>query len=101
MLSSPRVSKRHGVYLVKMASDLDRSLNLKGYRALSYRSTGASTAIFGSKSPSEVDTDGRSPESWLAMQRRHDLWCARKRVKLDSVRPVRFDRPGDGGQPVA
>jgi plasmid maintenance system antidote protein VapI len=47
-----------------------------------------------------VDTHGRSPESWLAMQRQHDLWFARKGVKLDTVRPVRFDGPGDGGQPA-
>ncbi len=28
---------------------------------------------------------GRSPESWLAMQYNHDLWQAKKHVKLDKV----------------
>lgn len=28
---------------------------------------------------------GRSPESWLAMQDAHDLWAARKTVKLTHV----------------
>ena len=31
---------------------------------------------------------GRSPESWLAMQDAYDLWQAKKRVKLGSVRKV-------------
>jgi addiction module HigA family antidote len=30
-------------------------------------------------------TLGRSPESWLAMQRDHDLWQARQRVNLEEV----------------
>ena len=34
---------------------------------------------------------GRTAESWLAMQDAHDLWCARKRVDLDPVQPIRFD----------
>jgi addiction module HigA family antidote len=33
---------------------------------------------------------GRSPESWLAMQYNYDLWQARQRVDLGSVRKVRF-----------
>lgn len=57
--------------------------------------------IFGPKSPSEVDTHGRAPGSWVAMQGQHDLSCARKGVELDTVRPVRFDGPGDSGQPAA
>lgn len=28
---------------------------------------------------------GRSPESWLAMQYNHDLWHAKRRVKLGNV----------------
>jgi addiction module HigA family antidote len=28
---------------------------------------------------------GRTPESWLAMQDNHDLWLARKTVKLDQI----------------
>ena len=28
---------------------------------------------------------GRTPESWLSMQDNHDLWSARKKVKLDRV----------------
>lgn len=28
---------------------------------------------------------GRSPESWLAMQDAHDLWCARQSVNLQDV----------------
>ncbi|MBX9904937.1 MAG: HigA family addiction module antidote protein [Burkholderiales bacterium] len=28
---------------------------------------------------------GRSPESWLAMQYNHDLWHAKRRVKLSNV----------------
>ena len=31
---------------------------------------------------------GRSPESWLAMQDRYDLWHARKRVDLKEVKKV-------------
>jgi antitoxin HigA-1 len=31
---------------------------------------------------------GRSPESWLEMQYAHDLWLARKSVRLSSVRKV-------------
>jgi addiction module HigA family antidote len=34
---------------------------------------------------------GRSPESWLALQDRHDLWVARQRVDLDAVEAVRFE----------
>ena len=32
---------------------------------------------------------GRSPESWLAMQRNHDLWQARKRVDLSNVETLK------------
>ena len=46
-------------------------------------------------------TLGRSPESWLSMQDQHDLWCARKSVKLDAVQPMRFDGPRENGQPAA
>ncbi len=28
---------------------------------------------------------GRSPESWLSMQSNHDLWLARRVVKLDKI----------------
>lgn len=34
---------------------------------------------------------GRSPESWLAMQDQHDLWCARKAVSLEGIERIRFD----------
>jgi len=33
---------------------------------------------------------GRSPESWLTMQQRHDLWLARQRVDLEKVEQVRL-----------
>lgn len=33
---------------------------------------------------------GRSAESWLAMQSRHDLWHAKRRVKLGGVSKVRL-----------
>jgi antitoxin HigA-1 len=33
---------------------------------------------------------GRSPESWLAMQYNHDLWQARRHVKLGNVSKVRL-----------
>ena len=33
---------------------------------------------------------GRSPESWLALQYNHDLWQAKKRVKLGNVSRVRL-----------
>ncbi len=33
---------------------------------------------------------GRSPESWLAMQQAHDLWRARKRVDLRSVKALKL-----------
>lgn len=33
---------------------------------------------------------GRSPESWLAMQYNHDLWQARRHVKLGNVGRVRL-----------
>lgn len=33
----------------------------------------------------------RSPESWLAMQDAHDLWTARKTVKLAQVQRLHFD----------
>jgi addiction module HigA family antidote len=33
---------------------------------------------------------GRSPESWLAMQDQYDLWHARKKVNLKSVRKVKL-----------
>jgi len=33
---------------------------------------------------------GRSPESWLAMQYTHDLWQARRHVKLGKVGKVRL-----------
>jgi len=34
-------------------------------------------------------TLGRSPESWLAMQGQHDLWCARRTVSLGGVEALR------------
>jgi addiction module HigA family antidote len=33
---------------------------------------------------------GRSPESWLAMQYNHDLWQAKRYVKLGNVGKVRL-----------
>ncbi|MEK6806553.1 MAG: HigA family addiction module antitoxin [Pseudomonadota bacterium] len=33
---------------------------------------------------------GRSPESWLAMQYNHDLWQARRSVKLGDVGKIRL-----------
>ena len=33
---------------------------------------------------------GRSPESWLAMQYSHDLWQAKRHVKLGNVSRVRL-----------
>ena len=33
---------------------------------------------------------GRSPESWLAMQYNHDLWQAKRHVKLGRVSKVRL-----------
>ncbi len=33
---------------------------------------------------------GRSPESWLALQRNHDLWQARQRVDLGKVGKIRL-----------
>lgn len=33
---------------------------------------------------------GRSPESWLAMQYSHDLWQAKRHVKLGNVSKVRL-----------
>ena len=33
---------------------------------------------------------GRSPESWLAMQYNHDLWQAKRHVKLGNVTKVRL-----------
>ena len=33
---------------------------------------------------------GRTPESWLAMQDNYELWQARQRINLSSVRPVSF-----------
>jgi len=35
---------------------------------------------------------GRSPESWLAMQSSHDLWHARRKVKLGKIAKLRFSR---------
>lgn len=43
---------------------------------------------------------GRSPESWLAMQDLHDLWCARKTVNLEGVERLQFDTPDDPMQPT-
>lgn len=43
---------------------------------------------------------GRSPESWLAMQDMHDLWCARKTVNLEGVERLRFDEPNNEMQPT-
>ena len=31
---------------------------------------------------------GRSPESWLAMQDNYDLWHARQKIDLESVRKI-------------
>ena len=35
-------------------------------------------------------TLGRSPESWLQMQHNHDLWRARKEVKLGRVKKLKI-----------
>ncbi|HAA45020.1 MAG: XRE family transcriptional regulator [Halomonas sp. 54_146] len=34
---------------------------------------------------------GRSPESWLVMQDRYDLWVARSTVNLDDIHPLSFE----------
>ena len=36
-------------------------------------------------------TLGRSAESWLEMQHNHDLWNARKQVKLGKVKRLKID----------
>ena len=36
-------------------------------------------------------TLGRSAESWLEMQHNHDLWNARKRIKLGKVKKLKID----------
>jgi antitoxin HigA-1 len=36
-------------------------------------------------------TLGRSPESWLAMQDAHDLWMAKKTVRLSGVHRLKLD----------
>lgn len=33
-------------------------------------------------------TIGRSPESWLSMQTKYDLWHAKREVSLDNVRKL-------------
>ena len=33
---------------------------------------------------------GRTPESWLALQSNHDLWHAKRRVRLGGVSKVRL-----------
>jgi len=33
---------------------------------------------------------GRSPESWLAMQDRYDLWHARKRLDLNGIKKLNW-----------
>lgn len=34
---------------------------------------------------------GRSTESWLSMQYTHDLWVAKKKVRLNKVSKVKLD----------
>jgi len=34
---------------------------------------------------------GRTPESWLTMQDRYDLWIARGKVNLDGIHPLDFE----------
>ncbi len=34
---------------------------------------------------------GRSPESWLCMQDAYDLWQAKKRIKLGSIRKIKLN----------
>lgn len=41
-------------------------------------------------------TLGRSPESWLAMQNRYDLWQARRRTRLEAVRKLEIQDSGGG-----
>jgi addiction module HigA family antidote len=36
------------------------------------------------------NTLGRSPESWLAMQNKYDLWQARKHFNIDQVEKLEF-----------
>ena len=33
---------------------------------------------------------GRSPESWLLMQDKYDLWKARQNVNTDDLEPINF-----------
>lgn len=33
---------------------------------------------------------GRSPESWLAMQRNYDLWKAKAKIDLRHYKPIKF-----------
>ena len=34
---------------------------------------------------------GRSPESWLAMQDKYDLWLTDKKLNLNNLQPLTFD----------
>ena len=34
---------------------------------------------------------GRSPESWLSMQDAYDLWQAKKRIKLGSIKKIQIN----------
>lgn len=40
---------------------------------------------------------GRSPESWLAMQRTHDLWAVRQKVHLSGLKRMKLKAPRQGG----
>lgn len=42
-------------------------------------------------------TLGRSPESWLAMQDRYDLWRTRRSVDLAGLRRIRFPKAHPSG----
>ena len=37
-------------------------------------------------------TLGRSPESWLNMQNKYNLWHAKKRINLEKVEKLNIDR---------
>lgn len=39
-------------------------------------------------------TLGRSPESWLIMQNKYNLWHTKKRLNLEKVEKLNIDRKG-------
>ena len=74
----------HGLSIRALAESLDVSASTLA------RIVGGQSAITPAMALRLAKAIGRSPESWLAIQHKYDLWQAKQSADLSGVRSVEF-----------